>query len=119
MRTHLRFAQSLADLLDNHFKFAGFRFGLDPILGLIPFAGGVVTGFLSLYIVWIAIGMKLPADKIAMMMGNVAFDFLLHFIPVLGQLTDFVFKANSKNMEILKKYVGDEIIDGEVLGKTT
>jgi hypothetical protein len=104
MNPHLKTARFLADLLDNKFEIAGFHFGLDPIIGLIPFVGDLVTTIFSFYIVWIGMQMKLPPDKISQMIANVVFDFLLDFIPVIGQAADFVWKANSKNMEILEDF---------------
>jgi hypothetical protein len=104
MDYHLQYAQSLADLLDNKFKILGFRFGLDPLIGLVPGIGDVIGLVLSAYIVWVAVQMKVPQDKIAMMLGNILFDFVIGLIPVLGEIGDFVVKANSKNLEILKRH---------------
>ena len=112
---HLNFARILANLLDNQFEVAGFKFGLDPVIGLIPVLGDIFTTALSFYIVWIGIRMKLPPDKISQMVANVIFDFLLDFIPLIGQAADFVWKANSKNMQILESYVNSDIYDGQVI----
>src|SRR5438105_3931179 len=95
MNGHLHAAEMLAQLLDNQFQLGRFRFGLDPIIGLIPILGDIFTTILSIYIVWIGIQMRLPADKVAQMIGNVAIDFLLDFIPGLGQIIDFAWKSNT------------------------
>lgn len=114
-RHHLKIAEYLSHSLDDKFQFGPISFGLDPIIGLIPIAGDIFTTALSFYIVWIGIGMKLPEEKIAQMIGNVVLDFLLDFIPVLGQIADFAFKSNIKNLEILKKYAPSDIFDSRLV----
>ena len=104
MNNHLRTATILTDMLENRFKILGFRFGLDPIIGLIPGFGDLVSFVLSAYIVWIGIQLRLPQDKITLMLGNILLDFMIGIIPVLGDVGDFVFKANSKNLEILRNH---------------
>jgi hypothetical protein len=115
MNSHLRFAKYLAHSLDSQFKVGNLSFGLDPIIGLFPIVGDIVTTLVSLYIVWIGIEMKVPSDKIAQMVGNVVIDFLLDFIPLLGQVADFVWKANEMNLQIIEKYA-PQIVDGKVYG---
>ncbi len=115
MNSHLKTAEYLANLLDNKYGVGKFRFGLDPLLGFFPIAGDVFAAALSFYIIWIAIDMKLPQDKIVQMIKNVLIDFSLDFIPVVGQIADFAFKANIKNLEILKKYAPVDIIEGQTI----
>ncbi len=115
MQAHLKTAEVFAKLLDNQFSIGKFRFGLDPILGLFWGAGDIVGALLSCYMIWIAIQMKIPSSAIAQMLGNIALDFLIGLVPVLGQATDFVFKANSKNMEILRKYAKSTVVEGHVI----
>ena len=115
MINHLTAAKSVAQLLDNQFEIMGVKFGLDPILGVIPFLGDVVSLGLSAYIIWIAYQMKVPAHEIGRMWKNVFFDFVLGVIPFIGDVSDFFFKANMKNLAILEKYSKAEtIIEGEL-----
>jgi hypothetical protein len=102
MNNHLRSARILANLMDAQFKLFGFRFGLDPILGIIPGFGDLLSLGLSAYIVWIGVQMGLPTAKLAQMISNIIFDFLLGSIPVVGDLFDVTFKANLKNLSILE-----------------
>ncbi len=104
MVDHLRVARILTDLLENKFRIGKFTFGFDPILGFIPGFGDMITFILSLYLVWIGIRLRLPQDKIIEMLSNVLIDLLIGIIPVFGDMTDIIFKANSKNMKILEKY---------------
>lgn len=115
MNDHLRMAGVIAKLLDSQFKIGKFRFGLDPVMGLLPGLGEVIPLGLSAYIIWIAIQMKLPAERIAQMIGNVTVDFLIGLIPVLGDIADFAIKANVKNMEILRQYAPSDILEGNVV----
>lgn len=104
----------LTHLLDEQFSIGNKRFGLDPILGLLPGIGDLLPLVLSLYIVWIGTQLKIPEDKVKQMYRNVVVDLVLGAIPVVGDLSDFVYKANSKNMEIIKKYATN-IKEGEVI----
>lgn len=111
---HYQTAEFLSKLLDEQFSAGKFKFGLDPILGLIPWVGDFFSFLLSLYIVWIGIQLNLPQAKISQMVGNVVFDFILGLIPIVGDLSDFVFKANKRNMEILRAHLAT-ISDGEIV----
>jgi hypothetical protein len=115
MKDHLKTAAILANLLDNKFKVLDIKFGIDPILGLIPGGGDLVSLILALYIVWIGIKMELPQDKIARMIGNVILDFGIGLVPVLGDVADFAFKSNIMNLEILKQHKEKDIIEGEIV----
>lgn len=114
MKTHLQVATWLAHLLETRFNIGRFRFGLDPIMGLVPGLGDVVSFLLSYYIVWIGHRMNLPKDAIAKMYRNVLFDFMIGLIPIAGDAIDFLYKANTKNLEILKQYANQTIIEGEI-----
>lgn len=114
MREHLKFARSLSKLLDSQFKIGKFSFGLDPILGLFPGFGDLVSLGLSGYIVWIGIQLKLPPERIVQMIGNLALDFLVGLIPVIGDIADFAIKSNIKNLKILEKYAPADILEGEI-----
>ncbi|MFA6981907.1 MAG: DUF4112 domain-containing protein [Patescibacteria group bacterium] len=115
MRNHLRTASCIADLLDNKFKVLGFRFGIDPILGLIPGGGDLVSLVLSLYIVWIGVKAELPKRKVVEMIKNTALDFVVGLVPVLGDVADFTFKSNLINLKILQQHMGKDILEGEVV----
>lgn len=114
MENHLKTARLLTDLLENKFGIGRFRFGFDPIISAIPGFGDLVTAVLSFYLVWIGMQMRLPQDKIVEMVGNIVMDFLIGLFPVLGDMTDFVFKSNSRNMRILEEY-NRNIINGQVI----
>lgn len=115
MNKHLKAAIYIADLLDNKFKVFNFRFGIDPLLGLIPGGGDLVSLLLSLYIVWIGFNAKIPTAKLIEMVINTIVDFVIGLIPVLGDIADFTFKPNIRNLNILKQHVPTDIIEGEIV----
>lgn len=93
---HLERARVLTRWLDNRF--------VDPILGLVlPGAGDVASSAAGLYIVWIAIQRGAPAVMVARMLINLAVDAVIGSIPVAGDLFDFAFRANRKNLALLER----------------
>lgn len=111
---HLRIASFLAKLLDNQFKVFRFRFGIDPLIGLFPWVGDAIGLLLGIYIIWIGAEMRLPREKINQMLSNVFFDFVFGIIPIVGDMADFAFKANSRNIKILREYTAG-IVEGRVV----
>ncbi len=95
----------MTNLLENRFQILGMKFGLDPILGMFPGLGDIVTAAISCYMVWIAVQMKAPAQLISRMLQNIFLDFILGVIPVVGDLSDFVYKSNTKNLQLLENFV--------------
>ena len=99
--------QRLTRLLDTRWAIPGtrWRFGLDPLLGLIPGLGDVVTLAVSIYMLAQARKIGAPGPLMAAMIGNVALDFLIGEIPVVGDVFDFAFKAHVRNMSLLEKWL--------------
>ncbi|MDO8368365.1 MAG: DUF4112 domain-containing protein [Saprospiraceae bacterium] len=101
--------EALSNLMDNQFRIPGtdWRFGLDGIVGLIPYvgdmAGFVVSGFLMRTMV------KKGASPLLMlrMMFNYIVDAVVGIVPFVGDLFDFGFKANRRNVNLLKAYYAD------------
>ena len=76
---------------------------LDPIIGfLIPGAGDLLTSAVGLYTVAIAWRRGLPAIVVARMLMNLGIDAAVGSIPLVGDLFDFAFQANRKNVELLR-----------------
>ena len=95
-----------AVLLDSAFQVPGtrLRFGLDPIVGLLPGAGDLVTGFFSLMILVHSVRLRIPKVVIARMMLNTALDLVTGVVPLLGDLFDAGFKANLRNLALLERH---------------
>lgn len=78
---------------------------LDPIIGLLlPEAGDLVTAAAGLYLVVVAVRRKLPAVILARMLLNLGLDALVGAVPVLGDLFDFVYRANTRNLALLQAH---------------
>jgi len=98
----------LAGVLDDIFHIPGtkIRFGLDPIVGLVPGLGDIITGLLSFLIVFAAWQRGLPRVTLLRMITNIGIDTLIGAIPVVGDLFDTVWKSNRMNYNLLVRYRG-------------
>ena len=95
--------------MDRAFSVPGtrLRFGVDGLLGLVPLGGDAAAGLIQAALVLIALDRyKVPPTVAARMIINVLLDIGVGAIPLLGDLFDFGFKANTRNMELLKPYLG-------------
>ncbi|BAQ45479.1 MULTISPECIES: DUF4112 domain-containing protein [Methylobacterium] len=96
----------LAHILDTAIVLPGNRrIGLDAIVGLIPVIGDVVTTAISSYIVWEARRLGAPRWLIARMAANVAIDGVVGAVPLVGDLFDAAFKANRRNVVLLRRHL--------------
>lgn len=102
----LRWVESLSRLLDDKFRIPGtnFRFGLDPLLNLIPIAGDL-SGFLISAALVATMAKHGVSRKVVILMSlNILLDATIGAIPLVGQIFDFVYKANTKNIKLLKEH---------------
>lgn len=93
----------LSNLLDTRFKFMGVRFGLDPILGLVPGIGDAAGLVMSSAIVVQAWRIGVRKRTLARMGLNMLGDSLLGAIPILGTFTDVIWKANRRNVDLIRR----------------
>ena len=102
--------RQVARLLDSAVLVPGtsFRFGLDPILGLIPGLGDLVSPLFTAGIIWQARDLGVPRVVIMRMIINVAIDTLVGLIPILGDLFDFAWKSNNMNLALLEQHAYEE-----------
>ena len=92
-------------LMDSKFEFFGITFGLDFIIGLLPFWGNLTTTSISLFTVGYSAFHGVSVVVLVRMLLNISVDMLITAIPVLGNLADVFWKANSMNYKILEKYL--------------
>lgn len=78
------------------------RFGLDPILGLIPVVGDWAGSVLSLYVVYEALRLGITWPVLGRMLLNVGVEALVGAVPVLGDVFDFVWQANMRNLRLVE-----------------
>lgn len=98
----------LAWLLDNSIRLpGGYRVGVDGLIGLIPGFGDAVGVLFALYIVRRASAFGVPKSVLGRMLLNVGLEGAIGAIPVVGDLFDFAFKANHRNMKLLHRYAED------------
>ncbi len=97
-----RMVRVLDDLI--RIPILNIRIGLDPILGLIPWAGDTMTAAFSIYLIGSAVYFGLPKVVILRMAMNVAFDYLIGLIPFVGDAADFFFKSNRRNLNLMREY---------------
>jgi hypothetical protein len=93
----------LATALDSQFEIAGFRFGWDAIIGLVPVAGDVVTGLLGIYPIIVARKHGLSRFVKGRMITNLLLDWAVGAVPLAGDVFDVAFKANMKNLKLLER----------------
>jgi hypothetical protein len=106
-RGALERTRTVARLLDEAIPVPGtdYRIGLDPLIGLLPVSGDVVTGAVGLYIVAEAARVGAPRDVLGRMVGNIAIDVAIGSIPAIGDLFDAAWKANVKNVELFEEHL--------------
>lgn len=106
-KTPLGRLEGLAYLLDNSIPIPGTgrRMGVDAVIGLIPGVGDAAGSLMSAYIVLQAARLGAPAPVIARMLLNVGLEALVGAVPVLGDLFDAAWKANARNVRLLRQAV--------------
>jgi hypothetical protein len=99
--------ETLARWMDSVFEIpgTGIRLGLDPILGLLPGLGDTLTTLVSLYILGAARRYGAPRVTVLRMAANIAIDFALGSLPVLGDVFDVFWKSNERNVSLLRRHV--------------
>ena len=107
MDEELRKLDRLAWWMDAAFKVPGtkWRVGLDGLIGLIPGIGDLIAGGASAWIVAHAVRLGLPWHVVIRMAGNVALESLVGTIPVIGDLFDMGYKANQRNVAIMREAI--------------
>jgi C4-dicarboxylate transporter len=102
---------SLSRLLDIAFVLPGtrFRFGAEAIMRLVPGIGDAAASALSCLILYEAHRLGVPRRVMMRMAGNVAIEAAAGAVPVLGDLFDVAFRANRRNVRILREHFGLEV----------
>ena len=106
----LQALRAAARLLDSAFEIpgTGYRIGLDPIVGLVPWVGDLFSPLFTIALLWQARDLALPRVVQMRMLFNVGIDTLVGMIPIAGDLFDFAWKSNDMNMALLERHVYEE-----------
>ena len=96
----------IAVVMDDFLRVPGtkFRFGLDPIIGLLPGIGDTGSAIVSAFALIVAARRGVPKILLARMSLNILINEVVGIIPGLGDAFSFWFKSNVRNYELLKKY---------------
>jgi hypothetical protein len=99
--------ETIAWLLDNSIPVPGTsrRFGIDALIGFVPVVGDLLSGGIGLFVVWRASRLGLPRIVVARMLANSAIDIAIGAIPVVGDAFDLWFKANTRNLAIIRRHL--------------
>lgn len=96
-------AEKLSWLLDKSIRLpGGLRIGLDGLIGLIPGIGDFVTGLLSFWILIQASRQGASKSVLFRMLLNIGIDMAIGSLPVVGDLFDFFWMANERNIKLLQ-----------------
>src|SRR4051812_17589576 len=95
---------NLAYYLDGLFRVpgTGWKFGLDGLIGLVPNVGDTLTSVASFYILFAGVRYGVPKITLLRMAMNIAIDYIVGSVPLIGDAFDFVWKANQMNMNLIR-----------------
>jgi hypothetical protein len=115
---------ALEQLLERAFTVPGtnMKVGLDAVIGLVPVVGDWIAGAMSAYLIWEARNLGMSKWQMTRMAGNAGFDTLVGMIPFAGDLFDFAFKSNTRNLRLIRRHLDKHYpetatLDGEVVGR--
>jgi len=97
----LAYIGRISRLMDSQVEVFGVRFGLDPIIGLVPVLGDIVAFGISGLLVIAAIRHGASGRVLFLMMANIVLDFLIGGIPIVGDIADFFMRTNNRNYRLL------------------
>jgi hypothetical protein len=102
----LKWLDTATQLMDNRFRIPGtdIRFGFDSLLGLIPGLGDIATLGVSGILVSVMVRKGASGMVVVKMMGNTLVDTIIGSIPILGDIFDLKFKANRRNLALLREH---------------
>jgi hypothetical protein len=99
--------EAVARIMDSMFEIPGtkVRVGLDAIIGIVPIVGDIISQVISSYIIWEARQLGVSRFTLWRMMANSAVDTVVGIIPFAGDAFDIYFRANMKNLALLKAHL--------------
>ncbi|WP_201986724.1 DUF4112 domain-containing protein [Hymenobacter rubidus] len=105
----LRWVERVARLMDSQFQLPGtrFRFGLDPLLGLVPIVGDLSTTAVSIALLLTMLRHGASGAVVVRMGLNILIDTVIGGIPVVGNLFDFAYKSNERNVALLRRHYAE------------
>ncbi len=114
----LKYIEKITKLLDSKFRIPGtdVTVGLDPIIGLfIPIIGDIISYIMSALLVFYMIRNGASGKVVMKIILNLSVDLVISGIPIAGQIGDFFFKANERNLRLYKEYLYEGKHQGSAL----
>jgi len=98
----------IARVMDSAFVIPGtnIRFGLDPLIGLIPALGATATSLVSIVLIALSARRGVPKVVLARMAANVVINAAIDSVPLLGDIASIFYRSNARNYELLQKHAG-------------
>jgi len=95
-----------AQLLDARFRIPGthIRFGIDPILSLVPGLGELATPLYTMVLFAHALKLGLPKVVLVRMALNALIDAAIGALPIVGEVGDLFWRANVDNLALLERH---------------
>ncbi|WP_036602656.1 DUF4112 domain-containing protein [Olivibacter sitiensis] len=115
-QSDLQWVERVSKLMDTQFRIGNFRFGLDPLINLMPFLGDMAGAFISILLVYVMARNGVSRKVVILMLLNVLVDAVLGAIPFIGWAADFVYKANAKNVRLLHEHYYENKHQGKGTG---
>lgn len=102
-----RRVDAMEALLERSFTVPGAKIpvGLDAVLGLVPVVGDIISAGLGAYLLWEGRNLGMSRWQLGRMGGNLAIDTAVGAVPLVGDAFDLVFRANTKNLRIIRKHL--------------
>jgi NAD/NADP transhydrogenase beta subunit len=105
----LRWVEHVARLMDSQFRLPGtrFRFGLDPLLGLLPIVGDLSSTIVSVALLLTMMRHGASGTVVVRMGLNILLDTVVGAIPFIGNVFDFAYKSNERNVALLRRHYAE------------
>lgn len=113
----LGWIDTLSNLMDTQFRIPGtnIRFGGDFLMGLVPGAGDLASFGISSILILAMVRHGVSSSVVARMLGNIFLDTVVGSIPILGNIFDLTYKANTRNINLLKEHYQEGRHQGSVV----
>ncbi|UII31175.1 DUF4112 domain-containing protein [Fulvivirga ulvae] len=109
-KPNLQRVERISRLMDSKFTIPGtkIRFGLDPVLSLVPVLGDIATFIISGVLIHTMYNHGASGKLVTKMVINATLDAIIGAIPVAGSVFDIFFRANDRNVRLLKEYYEED-----------
>lgn len=102
----LKWVESFARVLDSKFMIPGtkIRFGVDPIMSLIPVIGDLITYLISGALIYTMYNQGASRKVVIKMIMNSTLDAVIGAIPLVGTIFDIFYRSNERNVKLLREH---------------